>query len=193
MLNKKWLPLITTVSAAVISFAVYTVFAETKDRLVYIQGTINALSPLLFLLFNRFSKRKIPLSVQMSAALFIVMASNLGTTFAFYRRVEIWDLLMHGLFGLVAAFFFYRFFIKESLFLQFFAVVGLAAFWEIFEYFADMFVGSDAQRVVISLQNGISPVEDTMTDIIVAAATAVLFYVGVYVLRKQRPLKGQTP
>ena len=97
---------------------------------------------------------------------------------------------MHGYFGFVGATALYVLLLKWNgealkrfgfLVLIFLGTMGCAAIWEMFEFTADTLLGCDAQRVQESFLLGVSPVKDTMTDIIVAVLGVVVFYAGLFV------------
>ncbi|MBQ5321641.1 MAG: hypothetical protein J6K88_06280 [Oscillospiraceae bacterium] len=187
------MPLFITVFSAAAALLFYTVSTREKDNLVYIQGIFNAFLPLIFIGFRKILKKEIPIIIDFAAAIYIVLASNFGTTLSFYGKFPFWDLFMHGLFGLVAALVLYILIVpllKDKawnigfLSVQFLAVMGAAALWEIFEYTSDIILGGDTQRVQVSISEGVNPVKDTMTDIIITAAGFFLFHIGLYIKKK---------
>lgn len=95
---------------------------------------------------------------------------------------------MHGYFGFVGATALYVLLMKWNgaslkrfgfFVLIFLGTMGCAALWEMFEFSADTLLGCDAQRAHKRLFLGISPVKDTMTDIMVAAFGVVAFFIGL--------------
>lgn len=137
------------------------------------------------------NKKKFPPVINVLIMIHILLASNLGSAMDFYGKFDCWDLVMHGYFGFVAAVTLYLLLLRWNgdklnrfgfFALIFLGTLGGAAIWEIFEFTCDTFLGSDAQRVQESLALGLSPIQDTITDIIAALVGVLVFYVGIYVV-----------
>lgn len=184
-----WVPLMVTVAAAVITLAVYTCTTNTINPIVYWQLAATSLVPGIFPLWSVATKKSFPLVINAVVASHILLASHLGSALSFYSRIGWWDLFMHGYFGFVAAVVLYTLLLKWGgehlnrwgfLLLIFLGVMGGAAVWEVFEYVADFLFGGDAQRVQQALAEGVSPIRDTMTDILITMAGVAAFYVGLW-------------
>ncbi len=174
---REWLPSVATAFFWLLTVIVYPYTAEQTDIMVYVQVTACALLPTVLLLGGRVLKSTFPVSLNVLVAAQVVLASFLGSGMGFYQSVPWWDLLMHGTFGVLAAAILHTLLRRDGNGLGrtllwmtvFLSVMGLAALWEVFEYGADLIFGGDAQRVLAALQAGISPVRDTMTDILITA------------------------
>ena len=60
------------------------------------------------------------------------------------------------------------------------ATLGVGALWEIWEYACDTIGGGDSQRVQEALALGISPVADTMEDLMITFVGVIFFYLFLY-------------
>ena len=158
--------------------------------MMYVQVMAAALVTAILPIISMLTEKEFPPILNVLIMVHILLASNLGSAMGFYDRFACWDLIMHGYFGFVAAVVLYVLLLKWNggamnragcMLLIFLGVMGAAAVWEIFEYTCDALLGGDAQRVQEALALGISPVKDTMTDMIVAVVGVMVFYVGLYV------------
>ena len=185
LLKKRFfIPSVITNSVSAVCLIFYTIAYPEKDILVYIQGIFNAILPLFFLIFRNFFKKDIPIIIDFSAALYIVLANSFGTTLSFYRNFPLWDLFMHGIFGLVAAVILYALYSDKFSLLNFLSVMGLSALWECFEYLSDILLSGDTQMVKVSLSEGRNPIEDTMTDILITIVGYIVFVLVLYIYKK---------
>lgn len=180
----EWLPCIGTAFFWLVTVIVYPYTVEQTDVIVYVQLTACALLPTALLLGGRLFKRVFPVSLNTMIAVQVVLASFLGSGIGFYHTVPWWDLLMHGTFGALAAVLLHTLLRRQNgrapgrplLWMTvFLSVMGLAALWEVFEYVADLTFHGDAQCVLASLEAGISPVKDTMTDILITAVGVAVY------------------
>ena len=186
----KWIPLLAALVLALGTLIVYSVTTEEISVLIYPQIIATALVPAIFPVLGKITKRDYPIFVNVLITIHIVLASDLGSALSFYSRFSFWDLLMHGYFGFVFAVIMYMFLLQWNgeklnkfgfLSLIFLSTSGAAALWEVWEFLCDTFLGCDAQRVQEALANNISPVSDTMTDIIIAFAGVLVFYIALYI------------
>lgn len=192
MKHIQWLPSLVTLVLAAVTLIIYPYTVERIDPIVYAQVTAAALIPAILLFLGRLRKSPFPALLNALIALHVVLASFLGSALGFYRHIPWWDLLMHGFFGFVAAAVLYILLLRQNgrslgmatlLTVVFLSVMGLAALWEGFEYAADLILGGDAQRVLEALETGISPIKDTMTDILITIAGVGVFYSGLLIDR----------
>lgn len=192
MKRTQWLPSAVTLVLAAVTLMIYPHTVERIDPIVYVQVTATALISVILPLLGRLTKRPFPVLLNALIALHVVLASFLGSAMGFYKRIPWWDLLMHSLFGLVAAVALFILLLRQNgralgavtlLLVVFLSVMGLAALWEAFEYTADLVLGGDAQRVLEALKAGTPPIKDTMTDILITVAGVAVFYGGLLVDR----------
>ena len=184
-----WLPLLVTTILGAITLIAYSWLFEDKNPVVYLQVTAGALIPALFPLLGRTMKQPLPDMLLWLISAHIVLSCNLGSAMGFYWQLPQWDLLMHGYFGFLAGATLYVMLLRWNgaslnragfLIIIFLGTMGGTALWEIFEYTCDLLLGGDAQRVHEALALGLSPIRDTMTDIIIAMAGLLFFYLGLF-------------
>lgn len=191
-IGRQWLPPLVGVGLGVIAGIVYGLTAVQTDALTYIKLIAMAAVPFLFPVLGAVSRKPYSVAVNTAITVHIVLAGYLGIVLGFYNRVAGWDLLMHGLFGVVASAILYMLLLRWNgaalhpfgfHFTLCFGVMGGAAVWEIFEFVCDLTLGVDSQRVQEALALGISPIEDTMTDIVITAVGIAMFYIGLAIKR----------
>ncbi len=180
----KNIPAVLTSLAAGITLAVYPAVTEAIDPVVY--ALVVAASAIPWLLPRLARKLGLVITPPLNTLIIIhiVFSCFLGSAMGFYKRFPLWDLLMHGLFGLIGAVVMYA--VLHTLFANRtrigfacvigLCVMGLAALWEVFEYTADLVLGGDAQRVKEALLAGLPPIKDTMTDIVITMVGLGVFY-----------------
>ena len=185
----QWLPLLATSLLGALTLMIYTWVLEGKSPVVFLQVGAGAMLPALFPLINRFMRRPLPAALCWLISAHIVLSCDLGSALGFYWRFPQWDLWMHGYFGFLAGVTLYIFLLRWNgaalhpagfFTLILLGTMGGAALWEIFEYSCDLLLGGDAQRVHEALSLGLSPIRDTMTDIIVAMAGLAAFYLFLF-------------
>lgn len=188
MKNKKWLLPAASLILAVLALIAYTMLQEERTTLMYVQVVAAAFVPSIVPIISTITKKEFPPIVNILITVHVLLASHLGSALGFYSRFSCWDLVMHGYFGFVGATALYVLLMKWNgaslkrfgfFVLIFLGTMGCAALWEMFEFTADTLLGCDAQRVHEALALGISPVKDTMTDIMVAAFGVVAFFIGL--------------
>lgn len=181
-----WMPFWVTGAASLLLCIAKTVPPIAAGQLV-----LTTLATAVLPLWGRVSRRPFPPAVNWLVAGHLLLASHLGSVLGLYARVPWWDLLMHGLFGLVAAVVLHTLLMRwggkdlhplGTLLFLFLAVMGAGALWEIAEYAADALFGGDALRVQWALARGIHPLQDTVTDLLITMIGPLL--VGVYANKK---------
>lgn len=187
---QKWIPLFITLALSAVTMVIYSVIAEEKEARMYLQITAAAFVPAILPLTEKATRRGFPIFLNVLISLHIILANNMGSALGFYELVPSWDLIMHGYFGFVFAFLIYILLLKWNgivlnkfgiCMVVFLSTLGAAALWEIWEFSCDTFLGGDAQRVLEALENGKSPVSDTMTDIIISIAGIAVFYIVLFI------------
>lgn len=181
-----WFPFFVNILASITTLLIYTVTDSTHSIIMYLQVIGCTLITAVIPTINTVFKKEIPLYLNALIATHIILASNLGSSLGFYDKLDIWDLIMHGFYGFLASVILGYIFDKfdsetfpniiKNIFILL-GVLGTAAVWEIFEYCSDLILKTDAQRVAYSLEAGISPMSDTMTDIIIVIPFVILYFV----------------
>lgn len=185
----QWIPFVFALVISIVTIIVYTVVTDDVDFIVYVEVTAASFVPAIFPILSILTKTKYPIIINALITIHIILAVNLGTAMDFYHRFANWDLIMHGYFGFVGGATLYVLMLswdfenvnRNGIFMMIFlGVLGCAAVWEILEYTSDIIFNGDAQRVHEALELGISPIKDTMTDIIIAIPGVALFYLGLF-------------
>lgn len=139
-----------------------------------------SLIPVLFgvKIIRRFLKLKIEDGTELMYLLFVIGAQLVGSIFHAYDLVKYYDKFIHFLSGLLSSIFALtllnntklknRTIITDIIFIITFTL-AIAGLWEFFEFFSDLILNGDAQRVVTS------GVADTMTDMIAAFISSIIF------------------
>lgn len=188
-----WLPLLAAAVLGFLTLMLYTLGLNGRSPVVFLQVGAGAMLPSLFPLLNRAMKKPLPAALCWLIVLHIVLSCNLGSALGFYGRFPRWDLWMHGYFGFLAGVTLYILLLRWNgaalhpagfCCLLLLGTMGGAALWEIFEYTCDLLLGGDAQRVQEALALGLSPIRDTMTDIIIAPAGLGVFFLCLLADRK---------
>lgn len=192
MREKRWLPTIVSVILGVATLVIYSVIWEEKKPTMYPQIIAAACVPAVFPLIGKITKNEPPVYLGWVTALHIFLANDLGSAMWFYGIIPAWDLIMHGMFGLVFSVIM-EYFIKRwgggslkkaGLYLLIFlSAAGAAALWEVWEFTCDNLLGGDAQLVKAALANGTNPISDTMTDIIITLVGAAVFIIAALIKR----------
>lgn len=194
----QWVPFTVTLILTVITLAVCGKVTENIKPIIYVQVIATAFIPAILPVISIITKRAFPIEINVLMTIHILLASNLGSAMGFYARFGFWDLLMHGYFGFVAGFILYMMLLRWNgeklnrvglMIVIFLGVMGCAALWEIWEYTCDTLLNCDAQRVQEALTLGVSPIRDTMTDIIAAIPGVAVFYIGLFVDKRRKANK----
>ncbi|MDD6302287.1 MAG: hypothetical protein PUA56_03130 [Bacillales bacterium] len=163
-------------------------FNEPLGITIILELIVSILVPLSFPLINLYLKERIPFSIQCLICSHLYFAIHLGTCLGFYVLISWWDLFLHGLFGFIATAILYIYIPKINKYpisplllgiIIFLSIMGLAALWEVFEYLSDLILGGDTQKVIESINNGKSPVADTIEDIMITPIGLCIFYIGL--------------
>lgn len=179
-----FLPTALSLTATIVSLFAYALFFDGNDSLLYLRVALSALAPLALPLIGRIVNREFPNILGYMISIHIILASDFGIALDFYNKIDCWDLIMHGFFGLLAAAVAGEFIViwcgdkvdpLGFCILILLSVLGAAAAWEIFEFCGDLLFGSDSQCVKAAIAAGTNPIADTMTDIIIAIPGALLW------------------
>ncbi len=144
-----------------------------------------------FYIYEKITKREIPILLNGLLCSEIILGVCGGSILNLYSYIPIYDLLLHAYFGFVGSIFLYYILLKTQkelnitlLLFIILMVLGLAAIWEMCEYTMDTVFSMDTQRVQEALEKGISPVKDTMGDMIITLVGIVIFYLSLYIDKK---------
>ena len=190
----RWLPTIASLIAGAVTLIIYSVIWEEKKPTMYPQIIAAACVPAVFPLIGKFTKNEPPAYLGWVTAVHIFLANDLGSAMWFYGIIPVWDLIMHGMFGLVfsiiAEYFIKRWgggsLKKGGLYLLIFlSSAGAAALWEVWEFTCDNLLGGDAQLVKAALAAGANPIADTMEDIIITLVGAAVFIVAAVIMNSR--------
>lgn len=179
-----YLPAIVTAVLGIATFIIYITAIPGHDAGRGLFVGLAPIFPFVVILINRKLKLNIPMYLIILLCLHLVLAADAGTALGAYTRFAWWDLMVHCLFGFYCCGILYHLYIKvaqkEPRVLQFVAIalltISVATLWEVYEFVADLVLHTDMQRVGEALSQGISPLTDTMTDILIAILGSLLFY-----------------
>ncbi len=179
-----YLPSIVTAVIGVATFIVYMTVIDGHEvgRALFV--ALAPIFPFLVIFLNRKLKLGVPMYLIILLCLHLVLAADAGTALGAYVRFWWWDLLVHGLFGFYCCGILYHLYIRIEnqkpkavhFVVLLLLTIAIATIWEIYEFTADLVFHTDMQRVGEALSNGVSPVTDTMTDIMIAAFGALLWF-----------------
>jgi len=140
----------------------------------------------------------VPAEFHISVVLFSFAALYLGEVQQFYQRLWWWDIALHATAGLLMGIigFLMVYILNETErvrlnltagFIAFFAflfAIAIGTFWEIFEFSVDQIFGMNMQKPMLGDPSGLT---DTMWDVIVNAAGALLISLtGWWYLKSNR-------
>lgn len=131
-----------------------------------------------FIIFKIIDKRKI--HSQYKLLVVVAVWLNLMGMIFFYRHFSYYDKILHFAISFFIAIIVYDYFVNNlnkfpKKFMVFLSSIGLLTIWEFAEYIGDVFFGLNLQGVFSG--NGqmiMSPIGDTMIDLIVGALGAVM-------------------
>ncbi len=185
----EYLPAIVTALLAVITLILYATVITEHEVSKYLCICFIPAVPFALIFLNRKFTLGIPRYLIMLVCLHLILSVDGGTAMGLYGRLPWWDLMVHGFFGFLGcAFFYYLYFRFEKqppkpihMIVFLLLTIALAGIWEMYEFVADLILHSDMQGVEGALAQGISPLTDTMTDMMIAIAGAVLFYAALFI------------
>ncbi len=159
-------------------------------------GSIMAIISIPFIFRDRLPVR-IPMEFHVLIILFIFASLFLGEVQSFYQRVWWWDIALHGTSGLLLGVlgFLLVYMLNESerievylrpqfvaLFAFLFAVAA-GALWELLEFGADQWLGTNMQKPMFDDPSGLT---DTMWDLLLDSLGALLISIlGWWYLRRE--------
>lgn len=185
------IPAAFVVIASILTVIFYSTGTGEKKASVYLAIAFIVLVPFAFLAIDKLGKFNFPFYLYALTCVHVVFAVDLGTTLGFYGKISWWDLFVHGYFGFLGCAVFYYLYLrfektppKPIHYIVFLLLtVSIAGFWEMYEYVADLFLHNDMQAVQSALDKGLSPVADTITDMMIAIPGALLFELSLLLSR----------
>jgi hypothetical protein len=179
MARKKLSPLsVINISIIVISIIVCIIFSVNylikKDYLMAVSSIVVIILPFAIYIFERIIKKIIPDDIKLSYLAFVLLSAVLGAIANLYGNLYFYDKIVHFLSGVVIALAFFiglKFFDENIRYKKWIIILGttifnagVAAFWEICEFYFDMVFNKHVQR-------GLT---DTMTDMIAAIIGCII-------------------
>ena len=187
-----WLPGVACEVVAAVLCIVYTAVYGAEAE-VYLELLGAALLPLVIPVVSLFLKKPLPTAFAWALAVFVIMAVGMGTVMGLYDKISWWDLLLHGLSGLLCAIAIFMLIIRWGgaklspagcmVIIAVFAL-GISGLWEIIEYAFDAISGNDAQKVAESLAAGKAGTADSMEDMMISLVGVAVFYIMLAVDKK---------
>ena len=183
-----WLPGVVCEVAAAILAAVYTAIYGA-EVIVFVELFGAALLPFAVPVLSLFLKKPLPTVLSWALALFVFMAVGLGTCMGFYEIIPWWDLLLHGLSGLLCSVTVFILIIRWGgaklspagcMVIIAVFTLGISGLWEIMEYIFDSITGSDAQRIAESIAAGKAGTADSMEDMLISLVGVAVFYIMLF-------------
>lgn len=140
---------------------------------------------------------ELPAEFHFMAVIFVFAALYLGEIQEFYERIWWWDMALHATAGLMMGIlgFLLVYILNESkkvelqmsaaflALFSFFFAVSIGTIWEIFEFGMDQIFGLNMQKQMFNDPSGLT---DTMWDMIVNAAGALIISLSGYWYSKRR-------
>lgn len=204
MKKKTVIDFIPSMAAAFVSVVCLLVyfFAFHKSNYVDIlKACVVPVAALVIPLLNLIFKIRIPYALNIAVAAYAVVALDGASVLSFYEYIPHYDKFLHTAFGIVGSFAIFTlllygrgekmkpwcFFLTIML-----CVLGVAAFWEIYEYAGTAIFHYDMQHwmpnmsevgdmTVSEFFKSYDPLWDTIWDIIVAVFGVLMFYLIVLV------------
>jgi hypothetical protein len=166
----------------------------TEDYFVFLFSIVTLVLTFVPWAFEKSLKIDVPIEFEVAAVIFVYATIFLGEATGLYTYFWWWDLLLHSfsalVFGMIG--FVILFFLDKNtkidappIWLAVFTftfAIAIGSLWEIFEFTADQFLGTNMQK---------SGLMDTMTDLIVDTFGALIAsLLGYFYLkgRKFRPI-----
>lgn len=142
---------------------------------------MTALCVFIPFLIELVTKQRLGNSTIMAFLIFVFVSSFIGSAVGVFKHNDVFDKVCHTCFGYFGCYIGLLLASKmvdikdhpwHAFIICFLFVMAGASLWEIFEFTGDTFFGGTAQGAKI---NGITPVTDTMLDIVVTFAGSMLF------------------
>ena len=200
--NKKiieFIPFFVMIALSIITICIYLISMNGNDGIKVLKIFIALFASLLIPLINVIFKIKVPIILNILVTFFCYVSLQLGSVLDFYGLIPYYDKFLHTTFGFTGALAVFIFLLYGNgrnlkswcfFIIIMLCVVGIAGFWEIYEYVENIITNSNVQRwmpnmgevgdmSVSEFFKTYDPLWDTIWDIIVAAFGVVIFYVFV--------------
>lgn len=196
-----FIPCFAAIALSVVCLLIYFFAFHKSFYLDIVKACMVPVCALVVPVVNLIFKIRIPFAFNIAVAVFAFCGLDLASVLDFYNLVPYYDKFLHTVFGIVGSFGVmivllygkgekmrpWCFFLVVML-----AVLGLAAFWEIFEYIVHAATGADMQHWTPDLSEvgdmtvnefftDYNPLWDTIWDVIVAAFGVILFYFIIFI------------
>ena len=196
---KDYLPFFALTLANVVTLFVYLFAFNGRDGIKILEVCVVPFIPLIIPALNKIFKISVPFSFNVAVTVFAFLAIDLASVLDFYGLIPYFDKFIHTVFGIIGAFGIFILLLygngeklKPWCFFTviLLSVLGIAALWEIYEYFANMITHTDMQRwlpdfntvgdmTVKEFFSTYNPLWDTIWDIVVAAIGVFIFFAGI--------------
>ncbi|MGM9970585.1 MAG: hypothetical protein ACI35S_09350 [Anaeroplasma sp.] len=186
-----FIPIINYIIGIVLLFIGYQIMSEIK--LYCLLSTIFVpLIPFFFPIYNYIKKKELPLYLNIMICIHIALSIYGGGIFNLYNKIFFYDLLLHAYFGFICSYIIYYFLVinkimieKNILIIILLSTLGVGTIWEFWEYFCDCVFDGDAQRVKEALSLGVSPIADTMEDLLITVVGYLAFLLS-FLFKKEK-------
>lgn len=196
-------PFLGALAASVVTVVLYFAVLKQNNAIRIVQVCIAPLIPLIIPVLNRIFKIRIPFALNVYIAVQTVLCLDCAAALGFYS-IHGFDKFLHTSFGFLGALCMFVLMLyldgEKMKPFGFFAVLtlsvlGLAAVWEIWEFFSDAVLGTSCQGWQLAqatLESDVTlkeyfshynPMKDTMWDIIVTFFGTMIFYLMLLIDR----------
>lgn len=170
------------IASALVMIIILLTVIRPASPIQYLIVSGCAIIPLVLFGAQKLFRLDLPLGVDITVTAFLILAADIGSGGGLYGITDFYDLIVHGFFGLasgIVLMYLWNMRLGRPTALGvvciFLMTMGFAALWECWEFFADSVMGLDEQAVIGCMRAGLSPLFDTMTDILITAAGAAVF------------------
>lgn len=204
---KEYILSIVVTLLAIIALLIHLFVLKQRDIGRIIQCFLIVPISLIVPMLNKIFKLQIPLYLNVTVCVFAFISLNLGGTLDFYHFIPYYDKFLHTAFGLGASYLILILFTflnhgkitnwPFAFIINLLVVLGLAAVWEVYEFYSEVFIGGDPQRWKPILEEvgemtvkdfflTYNPLVDTMLDIVVALIGNLIFFLVILIDAKTK-------
>lgn len=196
-----FIPFFALLAGSLTCLLIYLFAMNGRAPVRIIQGCAAPLVALIIPVLNLIFKIRIPMALNIAIAAFTLLGMDFAAVLDFYVLIPYFDKFLHTAFGTLGAFGTFVFLLygkgEKMKAWSFFTVIllsvmGMAAFWEIYEYVTYGITGTDIQgwypdmnavgdMTVREFFKDYRPLWDTIWDIIVAGFGVAVFYILVLI------------
>lgn len=145
-----------------------------------ILGIVSIILLIVPIIVEKIYKIKIEEYIKLIYYFFLLIAFILGGLFTLYYRTLYFDLIVHGLFGLLLSTIIgtkLKITSWKNFFLLISIIIAIGFFWECLEFCSDISIGTDHQRKITGAI-------DTMTDLLIAIGGSIIYCLYFKVMNK---------